>query len=367
MKTPSRRHLGRIAICLGALLLTIASPDYAVAVETFEAFSSKHDKNRDGFITIAEYQGEPGEFKRLDFNNNGVLTALDLARQSMKTSVTRVGPRVPESTTVLRDVVYGSGGGRDLKMHLVLPKKKSDSPTPMVVWIHGGGWRSGNKESGLRRLIPLIDDGIAGATIEYRLSGEAIFPAQIHDCKCAIRYLRAHAKELNINPDRIAVSGSSAGGHLAALMGTSGGDEYLEGDGGWEEQSSRVQAVLDLYGPTDFNAFVREIGFEAHARDDSPESLLIGGAVALYPEKVSQLNPIKYVDASDPPFLIIHGMEDRTVPLNQSELLQAALVKAGVKCKLHLIENAGHGGREFNDPAIGRMQRKFFRQELLQN
>lgn len=158
------------------------------------------------------------------------------------------------------------------------------------------------------------------------MTGEAPFPAQIEDCKCAIRYLRAHANKYNIDPDRIAVGGSSAGGHLVALLGTSGGVKVLEGVGGWADQSSRVQAVVDLYGPTDFKLFVTTKGYEHHNVDGSPESRLLGGGEVLaQTEAINRVNPITHIDQDDPPFLIIHGSDERTVPSNQSEALQAEL------------------------------------------
>jgi acetyl esterase/lipase len=264
-----------------------------------------------------------------------------------------------------RDVVFGTGGGRELKMHLVLPKETSKTPAPVYVWIHGGGWQAGTKEGGIGQLIPLVRQGFVGATIEYRLTGEAAFPAQIEDCKCAIRFLRAHAEKYNLDVDRIAVGGSSAGGHLVALLGTSGGVPELEGKGGWPDHSSSVQAVIDLYGPTDFELFVTAKGYESHNRDGSPESKLLGGGEVLKnPEGIQRVNPITYIDRTDPPFLIIHGSADRTVPPNQSQALHAALKEAGVECELHIIQGAGHGGPQFGEPQVREMQEQFLLKQL---
>ncbi len=160
--------------------------------------------------------------------------------------------------------------------------------------------------------------------------------------------------------NRIAVGGSSAGGHLAALVGTSGGVQELDGSGGWADQSSAVQAVLDLYGPTDFAKFVTTPGYEGHNRDGSPESKLLGGGdVLTLTDKIQRVNPITYVDKKDPPFLIIHGSNDRTVPPNQSESLYKALQAAGVESTLHVIEGAGHGGPEFSEPSVRNMEKEF--------
>ncbi|MFN3193993.1 MAG: alpha/beta hydrolase fold domain-containing protein [Aureliella sp.] len=273
--------------------------------------------------------------------------------------------RLPDGVEVLRDVVFGKGGGRDLKMHIVLPENKPKEPCPVFVWVHGGGWQGGNKAGGIRQVTPMVREGFVGATIEYRLTGEAPFPAQIEDCKCAIRYLRAHADKYNIAEDRIAVGGSSAGGHLVALLGTSGDVKELEGQGGWAEHSSRVQAVVDLYGPTDFRTFVTTKGYESHNRAGSPESKLLGGGEVLpNTDGIKQVNPITYVDKDDPPFLIIHGKDDRVVPPNQSQALHDALKAAGVESSLHLLDGAGHGGPAFAAPEIRSHRRSFLIKHL---
>lgn len=249
---------------------------------------------------------------------------------------------------VVRDVEYGTGGGRPLKMHLVKPKSAPKEPMPVVVYIHGGAWRGGNRDAGVRPLSRLAQRGYFGATIEYRLSGEARFPAQIEDCKAAIRFLRSKAREFGIDPDRIAAWGPSAGGHLAALLGTSGDAKDLDGKGGSGDASSRVQAVVDWFGPTDF----LQMGKNKidHDAPNSPESLLVGGPIQENKDKVAAANPITYVSKDDPPFLIMHGDQDDLVPLSQSEHLLAALRKAGVDSTLHVVKGAGHGfgGRELD-------------------
>ena len=322
----------------------------------------QEDADKDGQVSRSEFKGPPALFKRLDRDGDGVLTRKDLTARPAQ----RSGTATPDDVEVRRDVVFGQGGGRDLTMHLVLPKKPRNAPSPAFVWIHGGGWKGGTKDGGVRQCIPLVRQGFVGATIEYRLTGEAPFPAQIEDCKCAIRYLRAHAKKYNLDPNRIAVAGSSAGGHLAALVGTSGGVADLEGSGGWPKQRSDVQAVIDLYGPTDFKAFVSTPGYERHNDDGSPESALLGGGEVLpQTEGIKRINPITYVDQDDPPFLIIHGSKDPTVPLNQSTALHDALQNAGVSTKLHVIDGARHGGPEFSTPEIQKMKAGFLKRSIL--
>ncbi|QEF97504.1 Carboxylesterase NlhH [Stieleria maiorica] len=349
-------------LCAAAESLQAQSPRERAPRIPFSEVLRREDADGDGKVTKAEFKAAPRLFERLDRNHDDVLTREDFAVNE-RPNPNRPNPNrlnAPDDVTVLRDLVFGTGGGRDLTMHLVLPKEKSDKSLPLYVWIHGGGWQGGTKEGGVRQVIPLVRRGFVGATIEYRLTGEAPFPAQIEDCKCAIRYLRAHATKYNLDVDRIAAGGSSAGGHLVALLGTSGGVKELEGSGGWPDQSSRVQAVVDLFGPTDFNTFVTTPGYEGHNRDGSPESKLLGGGEVLKkPDGIKQVNPITYVDHDDPPFLIIHGSDDRTVPPNQSELMHQALQAAKVESTLHVIDGAGHGGSKFSEPEIRQMQIDF--------
>lgn len=359
-ETRGKKHI----LLVAAMLTLVACPVlYAQPAQnrfSFEEVLKREDTNQDGKVPRAEFKGPPRLFERFDRNGDDVLTQEDFVEPPNRN---RQRDNIPADVEVLRDVVFGTGGGRDLNMHIVLPKERSSKPAPAFVWIHGGGWMGGTKEGGLGAVGPFVRKGFVGATIEYRLSGEAPFPAQIEDCKCAIRYLRAHADKYNIDPERIAVGGSSAGGHLVALLGTSGGVQELEGTGGWPEQSSSVQAVLDLYGPTDFQLFVTTAGYESHNKDGSPESRLLGGGAVLpQTEALQRVNPITYIDKDDPPFLIIHGSKDATVPPNQSQVLHAALQKAGVPSQLHIIDGAGHGGPQFGEPQIQKMKEEFLLQ-----
>ena len=273
----------------------------------------------------------------------------------------RAARPLPEGVKAVRDLEYANVGGKPLRLDLYLPEK-SPGPLPLIVWIHGGAWSAGSKNG--TPALPQTARGYAVASIDYRLSQEAIFPAQIHDCKAAIRWLRAHAKEYNINPDRIGVWGSSAGGHLVALLGTSGDVKELEGTEGNLDQSSRAQAVCDWFGPTDF------LQMAAHSLPDSkiehdaansPESRLVGGALQENKEKVARANPITYVSKDDPPFLIMHGDKDNLVPHHQSELLRDALKKAGVDVTFKTVEGAGHG---FGGPQVMKMVEEFFDKHL---
>ncbi len=269
--------------------------------------------------------------------------------------------RLVEGVVSHFDLAYVKNGDNRQRLDLHLPT--SSERLPVIIWIHGGGWQGGSKDGCPPLRAGYAIEGYAVASIGYRLSDQARFPAQIEDCKAAIRWLRAHADEFNLDTDRFGVWGSSAGGHLAALVGTSG--DVKEFDVGQNlDESSGVQAVCDFYGPTDFNVFVTTPRYERHAQAESPEARLIGGAVLENPEKVRRVNPITYVSEDDPPFLIVHGDHDGTVPLNQSELLSRALENVGVPVIFHTIRGAGHGGPAFSEPVVSEMVRDFFRRQL---
>ena len=274
------------------------------------------------------------------------------------------GSKVPDGVAVARDLEYANVGGISLRLDLYTPLEEPSQSLPLIVWIHGGAWRAGDKQR--CPALRFVTKGYVVASINYRLSKQAIYPAQIQDCKAAIRWLRAHASEFHIDSTRIGVWGSSAGGHLAALLGTSGGVEALSAAShGNADESSRVQAVCDFFGPTDL------LQMDAHALDsapfkhdaaDSPESMLVGGPIQEHPERVARANPITYVSPDDPPFLIVHGDQDRLVPWHQSQLLVAALQKTGVKHQFHLAQGFGHGFR--GDEAINQMVDNFFETTL---
>ena len=263
-----------------------------------------------------------------------------------------------DDATTLRDLTYASVGGKPLTLDLYLPP--GQAPRPLVVWVHGGAWYEGSKEHCLAAF--LADEGFAVASINYRLSHEAIFPAQIHDCKGAVRWLRAHADEYGLDTTRIGAWGDSAGGHLVALLGTSGDVAALEGDvGGNRERSSRVQAVCDWFGPTDMlqiGGFPSEIN---HDGPDSAEARLFGGPIHEKRALVALANPITYVNADAPPFLIVHGDQDPIVPLHQSALLAESLRAAGVPVTFLTVTGAGHG---LDDPLYSRKAAEFFSEAL---
>ena len=253
---------------------------------------------------------------------------------------------LPDGVVAHRDMPYVENGHERQVLDLYLPEK-SEGPLPLVIWIHGGAWAAGNKDGCPPLGAGYVQRGYAVASINYRLSQHAIFPAQIEDCKAAIRWLRAHATDYGIDPDHFGVAGSSAGGHLVALVGTSG-DVTAFDLGANLDVSSRVQAVADYYGPTDFvqmDANAVKGARLVHDDPKSPESRLIGGPIqepANY-EKVQAANPITYVTSDDPPFVIIHGDVDPMVPHHQSELLHASLTQNGTPTHFITVLGGGHG------------------------
>jgi acetyl esterase/lipase len=254
------------------------------------------------------------------------------------------GPKLPDGATAAKDVAYGTHDRHKLDVYT----PKGDGPFPLVVWVHGGAWQGGSKAGG--PALKLLDHGYAVAAVNYRLSQHAVFPAQIEDCKAALRFLRDHAKTYKIDADRVGVWGSSAGGHLVALLGTSGDVKELEG-AKEAKTSSRVRCVVDWFGPTDLLRMKAQTTVKGpidHDAPDAPEAKLIGGAVQANKEKARKANPIEYVTADDPPFLIVHGDADPLVPVGQSEILADALKKAKVDVELVVLKGAKHGGPEFN-------------------
>ena len=238
---------------------------------------------------------------------------------------------------VERDLVYGKGGTTELKLNLAMPKE-GDGPFPAIVCLHGGGWSSGTRES-LNDIAGIFArNGYVAVTVTYRLAPDAKFPAQIEDCKAAVRWLRANAKKYRVDPDHIGAVGFSAGGHLCCLLGVTDKKDGLEGEGGNADQSSRVQAVVSYFGPTDLcektwdDALEKKVlaPFVGASFDDKP---------ALY-KKVS---PVTYVAKGAPPFLFFHGSKDTLVRPRQSKVMCEKLQAAGGTAKCVILEGEGHG------------------------
>ena len=234
------------------------------------------------------------------------------------------------------DVVYGRGGEVDLKMNIGRPKESSAS-LPCVVLIHGGGWAAGNKNQHNDQVHEFVRKGYVSATVHYRFAPKYVFPAQIEDVKCAIRYLRANADKYGIDKNRIGAVGFSAGAHLSMLLGAMDPEDGFEGEGGNPDEPSKVNAVVAFFGPTDFTT------------DDWPKQTVpilqtfLGGTKADKAEAYRKASPISYVSKGDAPMLLIQGTKDVLVPWTQATSMAEALTKAGVYGRVDLILGAGHG------------------------
>ncbi len=241
------------------------------------------------------------------------------------------------------------------QLDIYLPEV-GNGPFPVIISIHGGAFMFGDKSDG--QVIPMLEGlnhGYAVVSINYRLSGEALFPNNIHDVKAAIRWIKANAAKYKMDPNKIALWGGSAGGNLSSLAGTSGGVKELEDLGlGNPDQSSRVQAVVDWFGPTNFLLMDAQLaetgnGIPNHNEAGSPESKLMGQKITDIPDKVKLSNPETYITKDDPPFFIQHGTKDQLVPTQQSINFAAKLMRVLGKEKvtIRLLENARHGGPSF--------------------
>jgi acetyl esterase/lipase len=282
--------------------------------------------------------------------------------------IQKAAPKLPKGIKAERDIQYVPNGDPSQTLDLYLPEEPSEKPLPIVVYIHGGGWRGGSKAG--CPSMGYVPHGYAAASVEYRFSNKAVFPAQIQDCQAAIRWIRANSKKYNIDPNHIGVWGSSAGGHLVALLGTSGGKKAFPAIGGNEDQSDRVQAVCDEFGPADFTTVMAQAAedktkniFKWNTSGD-PYSGLIGVSLIDNKQKTDAVSPVHYVSQDAAPILILHGTHDSLVPFAQSVELADDLKKVGVDVLLQPLPGAGHGGPAFGLPAVRELTRNFFDKHL---
>ena len=248
-------------------------------------------------------------------------------------------------TRLLRGVPYAAIAGiRPLELDLYLPAE-AGTAVPLAVFLHGGGWRMGSRQAlgpSYAGVSPhpfevVAQAGIAVASVDYRLSGEAVWPAQLHDAKAAVRWLRERAGELGVDPDRIASWGESAGGHLAELLGLTPDDAALEGEVGVTGPSSRVAAVAAWYAPSDLVGFTTDLGTDPTDRG-TREAQLLGAPAAEVPDRAAQASPVSHASPAAPPFLLLHGRADRFVPCVQSERMAERLPDV----ELHTYDGADH-------------------------
>ncbi len=331
-----------------------------------QRFFKALDKDSDGKISKEEApQRLKTHFDKIDADSDGGITPEELKaafnarlkpmRDQRPGGGNRPGldPKWREGVQVLRDIEYAKVGDVSLKLDLYIPRRPNASgEPPLIAWIHGGAWRAGSKSGVNRSFARLTANGYAVASIDYRLNGLTAHPEHIHDCKGAIRFLRANADKYNYNATRIGVGGGSAGGHLVALLGTSADVKELEGDvGGNLDQSSRVQAVVDLFGPADFEFWASQS--ERFGANKNPKLLKSG-------------SPVTYVTQDDAPLLIFHGDRDTTVPISQSQRLHKLYQDTKLESAFHTIEGAGHGGGQFSDDERHKLIKAFLDKHIKQ-
>lgn len=350
------------------ILFLITAPTLMVAqtinsprdpVREFETW----DTNSDERLTPKELPDKLRKnFDRVDRDGDGFISLDEHLR------VRRGGPREErdrpaEGYKKIEDLSYAANDNPRQMLDLYLPENIQEK-LPVLCWIHGGGWKNGSKRNA-GRILNLVKSGkFAGVSIGYRLSDEAKWPAQIHDCKAAIRWIRANAERYHLDSDRIAVWGSSAGGHLVAMLGVSQDVEGLEGKiGPHLDQSSAVSCVVDFFGPTELLTMDSQGSRIKHDAPDSPEGLLIGGAIQEYPDKARSASPISHVTPDDSPFLIVHGTEDALVPYEQSVEFEKALESVGVFAAFVTVDGGEHGGGF--PPEVQAIVEDFLAQQLL--
>lgn len=261
-------------------------------------------------------------------------------------------PKVPDDVQLQRQVEFGKGGTQKLTMHIARPRKLPPGPLPVLVYINGSAWGRDNKDFAIGRIIACAQKGYAAATIQVRTSGETVFPGMLEDAKCAIRFLRAKAKDYHLDPERIGVWGDSSGGHLSAMLGVTADAKELEGTGGWAEQSSRVQAVCSMCPAV---AFLVPDWPERHNNPGGPVFKLLGGDPSKDKGDLArQASPLTYITKGKtyPPFFIVHGDNDTTVPHSQGVLLLEALKKAGAQATMHTIPGGNHGAVHQQDAKV---------------
>jgi acetyl esterase/lipase len=272
-----------------------------------------------------------------------------------------VAPLTVDAEKIVRDVTFATIGDKTLKLDLYLP---DESPAGLIVWVHGGAWRGGSR-SGVD-LKGLTAHGWALASVDYRLSNEAHFPAQAHDIKAAIRFLRAHAAEYGYPETRFVIAGSSAGGHLAAIVGVTNGDPELEGSiGDNRSESSAVQCLVILYGASDLTTILNQSTPHGLSVRGPALTLLLGGQPEAVPALAKLASPVFQVDASDPPLLLEHGDQDPQMPINQSHELAGAYEKWGLPVVFKVMHGSGHGGPAFTTEANLAFIDSFLREQLV--
>ncbi len=262
---------------------------------------------------------------------------------------------------IIQDLTFATVGENSLQLDLYLPE--TAKPAGLIIWVHGGAWRAGSRKE--VDLKGMVTRGWAVASVDYRLSTVARFPAQIHDIKAAIRYLRAHAADYNLPSSRFVIAGSSAGGHLAALVGVTNGLATLEGTvGDFTGQSSAVQAIVDLYGASNLTTILQQSTPQGLNMRKPALDLLLGGQPESVVELARLASPVFQVEASDPPLFLAHGDQDPQMPINQSHELHGAYEKLGLPVVFKVMHGSEHGGPAFSADANLNLIDSFLREHL---
>ncbi len=261
------------------------------------------------------------------------------------------------------DIPYTASSCPQQTLDLVRPAHPEGRRLPLVVFLHGGGWQKGDKAAARRYLGNLVRSGnYVGAAVNYRLTDQARWPAQLHDCKAAVRWLRAHADRYGIDGERVAVWGESAGAHLALMLGATGDQPALAGLlGQYHNQSTKISALVNFAGIVDLATLNRQASAIDHDGPRSPEALLIGGTLSTFNHSAEDASPIRYLNAATPPVLSIHSRADEIIPYAQSEQLHRTLTALGVRNLLIPVTGARHG--QFPEEALSRV-RDFLDREL---
>ncbi|WP_233215448.1 alpha/beta hydrolase [Rhodopirellula bahusiensis] len=273
--------------------------------------------------------------------------------------------KLPSGTEYISDVVFKEVDGLDLKLDLLLPKNEAKSPLPTAIWIHGGAWMRGNKARDLHRFDQLtsriLSEGMAFVSIEYRLSGQAAFPGPVVDCSDAIAFLNRNREKYGLDTDRMIILGTSAGGHLASLIGTSLTSDASDFVTDESQPMGKILGVVDFYGPIDLVMLQTKRGEIDFENDMSPEARFLGHSPLMRPDLAQAASPITYVTKNSPPFLIFHGDLDARVPMMQSIYLNSMLKAHGVESRLVEVEGARHGDEKFDDATYNNDAIEFIR------
>lgn len=316
-------------------------------------FFDQNDANKDGFLDHKELEALQQRLSR----NRGRQQPNNNRNRQQATSTEQLLKTAPDDVIIEPDIAYRPGDSKAWRLDLVRAKKDSETPRAGIVFVHGGGWRSGDKRTGtfLRGAIEYAQKGYVCITVNYRLTGEAPFPACIEDVKCAVRWFRANAKKYNLDSDRLGAYGNSAGAHLVSMLGLCRADAGLEGDGPHQDQSSLVQAVCASATPSKLDLFGRSPKSSERFKGDNEEERI---------KLIRKSSPVNHVSNGAPPFLLIHGNADRTVDVKHGDILVEALKKAGADVTYLRIEGAGHGVFNQHKDRTGPAMENFFARTL---